>query len=300
VTSIHVSFAGLGRMGLPMCTNLVRHGFEVAGVDPDQGARLRAEAAGIRCAASLLSVAPDSDVVVSMLSSSELTLEVARAALPLMRAGATWIDMGSNDPALGEQLAALAAPPGVRVLEAPVGGGPVEAERGTLQLFVGGETSTLEAGRPVLAAMADPRRIHHVGRAGHGYLAKLLVNQLWFSQVVATTEALLLAARAGLDLSRLYDALSDSAVGGHFVDRDVAALLRGDYLATFGLGDCLEELEVVGRIAARLGTPYELSSVVLDTYRQALDTFGPVNGELLAAALLEQRAQLTLRQSSPS
>jgi 3-hydroxyisobutyrate dehydrogenase len=213
-----------------------------------------------------------------------------------MPIGSTWIDMGSNAPALSEPLAELARAAGVGLLEAPVGGGPAEAERAALQLFVGGDTELVATHEFVLFALADPAKVFHVGPLGHGYLAKLLVNLVWFGQAVAVTEALLLAGRAGLDLARLTDALPSSAVGGAFVGHAVPALMRGDYLTTFGLAGCVDELDVLVELAGRLDSPFELSTLVADTYRQALDVFGPVDGELLPAALLERRARLVLHE----
>lgn len=289
-----ICFLGLGRMGLPMSRNLARAGFDVTGVDPRPETRTAARAAGLSWQPELDQV--DTDLVISMLPSSTVTLAAASSAMPTMPTASAWIDMGSNTPALSQQLAELARGAGIGLLEAPVGGGPAEAERATLQLFVGGDADLLKVHWSVLTALADPDRIHHVGPLGHGYLAKLLVNLVWFGQAVAVTEALLLGGRAGLDLAALSAVLPSSAVGGAFVDRVVPALLRGDYLTTFGLAGCVDELDALVELAGRLGSPFALSTLVADTYRTALDVFGPVDGELLAAALLERRAGLVLHE----
>jgi 3-hydroxyisobutyrate dehydrogenase len=287
-TKVYV--VGLGRMGLPIATNIRRGGFAVTGVDPRPEAEGWAGHADLRWRRTLVEGAAEADVVVSMLPSSDLTLEEGRAGLPLMRPGSSWIDMGSNGPQVAAAMAALADGTGVRLLEAPVGGGPAEAEHGRLQLYVGGDCDVLDASRDVLTLLADPGGIHYIGPAGHGYLAKLLANLLWFSQAVSTTEALLLAARAGLDLDRLHDAWRSSAIGGRFVDRDVTALLAGDYRMTFGLRGCVDELDLVEDLATESRSPFELSAVVARTYRDALTAFGEVDGELLVAKLLENRA----------
>lgn len=281
-------------MGVPMATNLSRAGFDVTGVDPDPAARDRAARAGVPTRASLDDGPLDHDVVISMLPSSQVTLAVVSQALPLLAAGTTWIDMGSNGPDLAKSLVSMVGEAHVDLLEAPVGGGPTEADRAELQLYVGGEAEVLTAQWPVLAALTEPENIHHLGPAGHGYLAKLLVNLLWFSQAVTTTEAMLLAGRADLDLQRFQDALAHSAVRGRFVDHDVSALLEGDYLASFGLAGCVEELAMLESLATELDTPFDVSAVVSRTYRDALNTFGPVDGELLAAAFLERRAGVVL------
>jgi 3-hydroxyisobutyrate dehydrogenase len=81
-----------------------------------------------------------------------------------------------------------------------------------LQLFVGGASALVDRCRPLLEVLADPQRITHVGGNGSGYLAKLLVNLLWFGQAVATAEALLLASASGIDLDVLRQALAGRRV----------------------------------------------------------------------------------------
>jgi 3-hydroxyisobutyrate dehydrogenase len=222
----------------------------------------------------------------------------AAGALEAMAAGTTWIDMTSSSPAAARPVRERAIEAGIHVLEAPVGGGIEAARNGLLQLYVGGDASLLERHRVLLEAVGDPGRIVHVGGHGTGYTAKLLVNLLWFGQAVATAEALLLGQRAGIDLDVLQHALSGSPAASNFISRDVDALFRGDYLTSFALDRICEELEAVTALAREYRMPSELSSLVYRTYRRALARYGPVDGELLAMALLEDEAGQKLRPSS--
>jgi 3-hydroxyisobutyrate dehydrogenase len=174
-----------------------------------------------------------------------------------------------------------------------MGGGVAAARDRTLQLFVGGDEEVLSGVQPVLESVAH--RIVHVGGPGTGYTAKLLVNLLWFGQAVATAEALLLGQRAGVDLAVLRQVLGDSAAGSEFVRRDLDALLAGDYLRSFGLDRVCEELDALTGMARDHDLPFELSELVALLHRRALGRFGPVDGELLAVALLEERAGSLLR-----
>jgi 3-hydroxyisobutyrate dehydrogenase len=203
--------------------------------------------------------------------------------------------MTSTDPAAGRELAAAGHGRGVRVLEAPVGGGVPAAVAGTLQLFVGGDAALLEQHRALLQVLADPARITHVGGTGAGYTAKLLVNLLWFGQAMATAEALLLGRRAGIDLDVLRGAFAGSAAASHFITDDLSALFAGDYLASFGLDRCCEELAAVTALARESRVPFELSEHVERIYRRALDRYGPADGELLPVAMLEEQAGIRLR-----
>jgi 3-hydroxyisobutyrate dehydrogenase len=239
----------------------------------------------------------EADVVISMLPTSAALLDASAKAMPQMQRGATWIDMASNAP---DALASRGTPLGVGVLDAPVGGGPGAARSGHLAVYVGGDRAVFERHRGVLRAMADPERMHHVGAAGNGYLTKLLINLIWFSQAIAAAEALFIAQRQGIELGVMHQALVGSAVAGRFVDHDLAALLRGDYLTTFGLQGCYDELVTIGEIAKDMGTPFTVSAAVTEVYRQALDAFGPVDGELMAVAYLESQAQFVLRSNGTS
>jgi 3-hydroxyisobutyrate dehydrogenase len=147
----------------------------------------------------------------------------------------------------------------------------------------------------VLEVVAEPRRIAHIGGNGTGYTAKLLVNLLWFGQAVATAEALLLARRVGIDLDVLRQALAASAASSAFIREDLGALLEGDYLTSFGLDRCCDELAAVVSLAHELGMPCELARHVERAYQRALGRYGPVDGELLAVALLEEEAGIRLR-----
>ncbi|MEW2516665.1 NAD-binding protein [Actinacidiphila alni] len=129
-----------------------------------------------------------------------------------------------------------------------------------------------------------------MGDHGAGYTTKLLVNLLWFGQAAATAEALLLGQATGIDPRALGAALATSAAASDFVRRDLPALLDGDYYATYGLDRIRDQLAAVTALAERLGTPHPIADTVAALHQQALDRFGPVDGELLAVALLEERA----------
>jgi 3-hydroxyisobutyrate dehydrogenase len=105
----------------------------------------------------------------------------------------------------------------------------------------------------------------------------------------------LLGQRAGVDLTVLRQVFGDSAAGSEFVRRDLGALFDGDYLRSFGLDRVCEELDALTDMARDHDLPFELSELVALVHRRALDHFGPVDGELLAVALLEERAGTLLR-----
>lgn len=285
-------------MGLPLCRNLVAAGYSVAATDIRAERAEAVRAVGAGWVADATEAVTGADVVITVLPGAPEVHDLMAgpsgvlAALP---AGTTWVDMTSNSPLVVAPLLRQAAERGVHVLDAPMGGGLDAARDGSLQLFVGGHADVLARVRPVLDAVADPSRIVLVGGPGAGYTAKLLVNLLWFGQALATAEALLLGQRAGIDLAVLHGVLSDGPAGSEFARRDLPALFRGDYLRSFGLDRCCEELDAVAEMARAHDLPFELSDLVGELHRRALARYGPVDGELQAVALLEERAGTLLR-----
>ncbi len=281
-------------MGLAVCGRLVGSGFAVLATDLRPEREEAVHAAGAGWHPDARSVAAAADVAITVLPGSGELEAAMRLARPALRPGTTWIDMTSAAPSAGRALASRADAGGVECLDAPVGGNPAAAAAGQLQLFVGGRAESVERHRPLLETLGT---VQHVGEHGAGYTTKLLVNLLWFGQAVAVGEALLLARRTGIDLETLRGVLSQSAAASSFVSHDLSALLEGDYLESFGLDRCCEELDTVVGLAHDLSVPFELSTAVQSAYRTALDRYGRVDGELLAVAVLEEQAGTQLRAS---
>jgi 3-hydroxyisobutyrate dehydrogenase len=296
-----IGFLGTGRMGMPMCANLVRAGHGVIAHDLRQELEGQVRASGAQWAATAAEAAAAADVLITMLPGPGEVVEAmvgAGGALGAMRRGSTWIDMSSNAAVSADPIRVLAVERGVDVLEAPVGGGVAAAEDGAFAFFVGGSAEVLDRHRAVFEALGAPDHLVHVGGPGAGYTTKLLVNLLWFGQAIATAEVLLLGERAGIDLGVLRAALADSAAASRFIRSDLDALFAGDYMTSFGLDRCCEELANVTAQAREHGVPFELSNLVERIHRRALSRYGPIDGELLAVALLEGEAQTRLRSTT--
>jgi 3-hydroxyisobutyrate dehydrogenase len=275
-----IGLIGLGRMGRPIRERLEQAGHRVTAGSRHEGADAPAVAAA-------------ADVLITVLPSHVEVAAVLDEALGALAPGAVWIDMSTCAPREGQALAERAEAVGVRWLEAPLGGGVDAAETGTLQLFAGGDPGVLDGQRELLGAVSS--EIRHMGGHGAGYTTKLLINLLWFGQAVAGAEALLIARRQGLDLELVRDAIAASPAANHFLESDIEAPRHGYYLASFGIHRCVDELHAVTELARDLDLPHDLASTVERIHAEALDRYGAVDGELLAVALLEERARLRLR-----
>jgi 3-hydroxyisobutyrate dehydrogenase len=276
-----VAVVGAGRIGIPLITRLVAAGHDVVATDL-LDRRTAVEDAGARWSADLSAA----EVVLTVVSGTpELEALVQSEFLTELRPGALWIDLTSASPELGKAAAEAATAAGIPYLEAPLGGGIDGMRSGTLTLYAGGSADVLAAATPILRTFATT--IHHTGDHGTGYLTKLLINLLWFGQASLTTEALLLAQHHGVDA--FHEILQGSAGDSAFAQRHLPALLAGNYLPDFGLDRCVEELNAVEN-AAPAGFPHPITTAVADLHRAALDHFGPIDGELLGPAWLEEQA----------
>lgn len=226
-----ITVLGIGMMGLPMARRLVAAGHEVHvwNRTPDkaravEGATVHSSAAGaVGHADVVIALLTDGDAVLSTLTDGG----VASAIQP----GALWVDMSSIRPDQAQAHAQLLTQRGVGALDAPVSGGTVGAEQGTLAIMVGGEPADFERAAPVLAHFGPAT---WVGPAGSGQLAKLANQMIVGITIGAVAEALLLCQQGGADMARVRQAISggfaDSRIlqlhGQRMIDQDFAARAR--------------------------------------------------------------------------
>lgn len=294
-----VGFIGLGSMGGGMTRNLQRAGFPLVVTDlrPESAAELIA--GGARWADTAAEVAASSDLVITMLPTPRHVADAVSGPAGILDGiadGGTWIDMSTSVPEVADAVRAANADRGLHILDAPVSGMSVGAANGTLQIFVGGEAEDVERLRPVFEAMGDPERILHVGGHGAGYAVKLMINQLWFSHLVATAEVLAVGVKAGVDLGVLRDALIASPANSNFVQNDVLSILEnGDYDEGFALALACKDLGLSIDLARSVGVPVELSSLVDQVFRRGRAQYGDRAGEMAPFKLYEDLIGTPLR-----
>jgi 3-hydroxyisobutyrate dehydrogenase len=204
MTPRNIAFIGLGNMGLPMAANLGKAGHTVTPFDLSPDAVGKAQAQGLRVAASAAEAVEGVDVVISMLPASrhvESLFLGDTGLLSRLAAGTLVIDCSTIAPASARKVAEAAATRALPMIDAPVSGGTAGAAAGTLTFIVGGDASALELARPVLQGMG--RNIFHMGAAGAGQVAKLCNNMALGVIMAVTGEALALGAAHGLDAKAL-------------------------------------------------------------------------------------------------
>ncbi len=252
-----VGFVGLGVMGLPMARNLTSAGFRVSGWARRPEAVELGRAGGIEMRPSLAEVAAASDVVITMVTTSEDVVDVATGEgglLESMAAGSVLVDMSTVAPEVSRRVAAAAASHGVGFLDAPVSGGSFGAEQGTLTIMAGGDPAVLERCRPIFAALGDPDRLFHTGPVGSGEVVKLVNNMLVGSISAATLEALLVGVRAGVSLKTLVDVVSVSSGGSVQLTGQLAKrALVGELAPGFATDLLVKDLRLAADLASENG-----------------------------------------------
>jgi len=298
-TPTRIGFIGLGNMGSGMTRNLQKAGFDLVVNDIRHESAEALLAGGASWADSPAEVAAKSDVVITMLPTPRHVDTVVNGQTGILAGiadGGTWVDMSTSVPDVANRVRIDHAARGLHILDAPVSGMSVGAANGMLQIFVGGEAADLERLRKVFEAMGDPERILHVGAAGTGYAVKLMINQLWFSHLVATAEVLSIGVKAGVDLAVLRNSLIASPANSNFVQNDVLSILdSGDYDEGFAIALACKDLGLSIDLARSVGVPAELSSLVEQIYRRARAQYGDSAGEMTPVKLYEDLIGVDLR-----
>jgi 3-hydroxyisobutyrate dehydrogenase-like beta-hydroxyacid dehydrogenase len=253
-----VGFVGLGNIGKPMATRLVAwpDGLTVYDVQSDPLAEM--EKLGARVAGSVAELASECGVICVMVTTDDQVREVMGEVLGAARSGTVVAVHSTISPDLPPRLEDLAGRHDLLFVDAPVSGGAMGADAGTLAIMVGGTDEAFAAVREPFALMGT--EVVHCGPAGNGTAAKLARNLLHFVAFTATGEALRLAEAAGIDLVALGRIVrhTDSITGGPgaIMHRDTTAPLTPDddwtsifeHVLAIGAKDLAHAIELAGRL----------------------------------------------------
>src|SRR5690554_711656 len=207
-----VGFIGLGNMGGPMATNLVKAGISVNVFDLSAEALARLQDAGATVAATAADAVRNADVVVSMLPADKHVMGLyfgEHGILDAIPAGALVIDSSTISEESARELAAGITAAGRRFIDAPVSGGVGGAKAGTLTFICGGDSADIDEARPILEKMG--KNVFTAGGHGAGQVAKICNNMLLAVLMAGTSEALQLGRAHGLDPKVLSDIMLQSS-----------------------------------------------------------------------------------------
>ena len=272
-----IGFIGLGNMGGPMARNLARAGHEVSVIDLSPDAMARCE--GASPAATGAAAAAGAGFVITMLPAGTHVRDawIGGGGLAAASAeGAVLIDCSTIDVATARNVAAAAGRP---FLDAPVSGGVMGAEAGTLTFMVGGPDEGFARAEPVLHAMG--RTVVHCGAAGAGQAAKACNNMLLAVSMIGTCEAFVLAEKLGLSHEALFEVASKSS--GQCWSLTTYCPVPGpvpgspanrQYRPGFAASLMLKDLGLAQQAASETGAATPMGAAALELYRRFVEEGG--------------------------
>lgn len=241
-----IGFVGLGSMGLPMAINLGKAGFAVTGFDLRAEARMALEAAGGQAAGSLADAFSGRDAVVLMVVNATQAEDIlfGQGALARLAPGGTVILMATCPPAAVAALAARVEAAGYSLVDAPVSGGVVGAQAGSLTIMAAAPKAVFERARPVLDAMGS--KIAFMGeKPGQGATAKAVNQLLCGAHLAIAAEGLSLAEKLGVDPEQMLDIVSGSAASSWMLRDRGARMLEPAPQVTSAVDIFVKDLGIV-------------------------------------------------------
>jgi len=226
-----IGFIGLGAMGGPMAKHLLKAGYRLSVFDLNPQPMTELKAVGAFETGSAADAAQEADVIITVLPACENVKAAvlgAKGVLEAAKSGAVLIDMSSIAPHTSRLVAEEAQARGIKFMDAPVSGGTIAAENGTLTIMVGGDKELLEEHRRILEAMG--KTIYHVGGIGMGETIKMINQVLVGINILAIAEAFVLGTKLGAEPQVLYDVIRKSAGNSFLIDHRVPNyILKGDF-----------------------------------------------------------------------
>ena len=286
-------FIGLGNLGKHLAVNLVRGGFELAVFDLDRAAADAAIAAGASWCGSVSQLARSCDALITCLPSPAASSAVMNEALPCLQPGSTWIEMSTNDFVEVERIAARALSVGVSTLVCPVTGGVHRAAAGDITVLVGGAQQQYSVHAPALQAIGG--RVIFLGGIEQAAVTKVVTNMLAFIHLIAAGEALMLCAKAGVDLRTAYDAIAASSGNSFVHETESQVILNGSYDIGFTMDLACKDAGFAVEFGRRFGVPLRLAGMMEQIFIEGRAKYGGGAWSSMIVKLLEDSVGTALR-----
>ncbi len=257
-----LGFIGLGAMGGRMAKRLLDAGHAVVGYNRTAAKAQPLVATGMKLAASPRQVAEAAEVVFSMVTNTEALDAIAHGpdgVLAGLRRGGVWAEMSTVSPAATRRLAEEVAARGAALLDAPVSGSVATLEQGQLSFMVGGDPAALERVRPYLLAIGPT--ITHLGDNGLAVTMKIATNLGLAVQMLAFSEAVLLAEKSGIARERAVETLLKSVIASPMVKYRGPFVLGMPAEAWFDVGMMQKDLGLALELARERGMPLPMTAL---------------------------------------
>ncbi len=269
--TLRIGYIGLGLMGKSIAGNILKAGYPMTVHNRSRGPVDELVGRGATAASSPREVAQASDIVFTCLPDSpdvEAVVLGPDGILAGSRPGMIYVDNSTIKPESARHISRALAEVGVQALDAPVSGGDIGARDATLAIMVGGPKAAFDAVLPVFSAMG--KTITHVGESGAGQVAKACNQIMAAAQMVALSELLLLARKAGVDPRRVVDAIKGGAAQCWTLDVKPPRLFAGNRQPGFKARMMRKDLGIILETGSAYGVPLPDSALHLQLYEAML------------------------------
>jgi len=271
-SNLTVGYIGLGIMGKPMAQNILRAGFPVVVHNRSQAAVNELVMVGAKEASSPADVASQVDIVFTNLPDSpdvELVTLGENGIIEGTHEGLIFVDNSTIKPASARYISVKLGEKGIRCLDAPVSGGDIGAQQGTLTIMVGGPEAALQRAMPIFRAIG--KNITHIGDEGSGQIAKVANQIMVAAQMVALGELLILSVKSGADPEKVIEAIKGGAAQCWALDVKPQRLFAGNREPGFKAYMQAKDLGIVLDTARKYGVPLTAASVNTQYFNAMLE-----------------------------
>jgi 3-hydroxyisobutyrate dehydrogenase-like beta-hydroxyacid dehydrogenase len=297
-----IGFVGLGNIGAPLCRHLLERGYDLWVYDVRPQAMEKFGQTSAQLVSSLAELAAAVDVVILSLPDSATVEDAIFAENGLaegLSAGKVLIDTSSSQPSSTRRIAEYLSERGIYMLDAPVSGGVLRAEQGTLAIIAGGEREIFDRHFEILRSFGE--QVFYVGDHGNGHLAKALNNLLSATTLASAAEVVLLGARAGLDPEKLIEVVNASSGRSNSTEvKFPRYILNRAFDDGFAIKLMSKDLKIALETASELEFPTLIGSVIGQVWQAAVaQGFGLESHTAIYAFLESLTEQQKVEDTTP-
>ncbi|CAN7581065.1 NAD(P)-dependent oxidoreductase [Acidovorax sp. LjRoot117] len=271
-----IGIIGLGNMGRGMALSLQRGGYEVVGTDAASAVRAQLAADGIRVVDSIGEVVAAAEMVVLSLPTAAIVSEVVAGAGGIIdhaKPGLIVVDTSTSHPDTTRDLAARLQAAGMRIIDAPVSGGPRGAINATMTMVIGASDEDFAQAQPVLQAMSAKRV--HVGPVGAGHVAKIANNLLAAAHLLVAGEVTRLAAAAGVPVEQVLQGVNAGSGRSFVTEHNFPTwVMNGKFDSGFTMQLMRKDVRLAQELTAGVGLDLPLTRRVAELWAQSADSIG--------------------------
>ena len=270
-----IGFIGLGNVGGKLANCLLRNKFNLTVRDLEENLTKDFANHEAKVAKSAKELAEKVDLIITCLPSPKICSEVMEAkdgVINGLSENKIWLEMSTTDEAEVKRLGKLDAAKGATPLDGPVSGGCHRAATGNIAIFVGGERKAFEKILPTLTVMG--RKILHTGELGSASVLKVITNYLASVQLAALGEALTIAKKSNLDLTKTFKGIGVSSGNSFVHETESQVILNGSYNINFTMDLVEKDMTLFNNLAEKLDIPLEISPLGLNIFKDGHKKYG--------------------------